>query len=615
MALASAPSTPQRGSAPYLFHRSFTAPTRSTKTSLPPRDAGVQGAETLFAHPAGKIVSFSSNASKLTRRHSSVSDTKSDFQDDPIGTLPWASTTERTIAAGPLQIYRVLGSVAFLNSGTTLHPVLAKSQCWCVDGVSKFVLRIRPNTYYRIELPHESRQDEEKVEELKRVLPKILQYEVTPCPFKRGFTVDLPDAPETPVQKRPWRPKLPVQPLRQDISHEIDQLDELTEVSSKEEYPEDIGVFHAPSVEAGPFEPEPTIPTDAGKTSTSSEEPHVAEHIEHYNKGSAGSVFDDSPDLKTPRRPKPLRTWRTVTAPPQLSLRTSPPSTSDAEAFPAPLDLDRQLSVSSSIESFHSFHSPISPLAPSPTSSNSSPEQWAAGDLSYVKPRGHARDVSEVTITAHPPSQRWDMPEDDTTTTSGYESAHSHTSPPSPPRTPTTLPPSISSSSLYSSSSATPAPLTEPPTPKQIRLRRARRHPRARSPLPSSTNLYSPYSPGSHHSVSGHHLTTAILQRTCSLLLGPPIQLIALMLRIAGKIASGMFQGSVCGVMGEGGKRVPCSWDFSDGSSGEDEGVGGGDGVGEGGEVDEDDYGFSMGKTVSGRDVRARDVGGSWEID
>ena len=583
MALASAPSTPERPSGPSLIRRSFTAPIKSTRTSVQAREPDVQGAETLYAHPAGKIISFSTNSSKLSRRHSSVSDTKSDFQDEQVGSLPWASITERTVAAGPLQIYRVLGSVAFLNSGTILQPVLAKSQCWCVDGVSKFVLRIRPHTYYRIELPYESRQDEEKVEVLKKVLPKILQYEVTPCPFKRGFTVDLPEVPETPIQKRPWRPKLPIPPPAQEVIEELNPLDKIEEDTLKEIYPEDIGVFHDPLGGDKPSHSESVQIKDDSAVGADSEgaQVDVAEHVERLNKCEE-SRFDEPLSFKTPTRPKSLRTGRTVTAPPQLSLRTSPPSTSVAESFPPPLNLDRELSVSSSIESFHSFHSPISPLPPSPPSSNPSPETWNE-DIAVAKTRRHTRDTSEITITASQP-ERWDMADHK----SGDESAYQ--SPPELPKTPT-LP----------GDQAWPE-VVEAPTPKQVRLRRARRRPR--SPLPSSANLYSPYSPGSH--MSGHHLTTAILQRTCSLLLGPPIQLVALMLRIAAKIAKGAFQGSVY-VIGDKGQKIPCSWDFSDGS-GDDDGAA----------VDveeEDDYGISLGKTVSGKEVRAKEDGGSWEID
>ena len=443
MALASAPSTPERGAAPYLVRRSFTAPIKSTRTSSPLREAAVAGAETLYVHPSGKIVSFSSNSSKLVRRHSSVSDTKSDFQDEVSGSLPWASITERTIAAGPLQIYRVLGSVAFLNSGNILHPVLAKSQCWCVDGVSKFVLRIRPNTYYRIELPNESSQDEEKVEELKKVLPSILQYEVTPCPFKRGFTVDLPEAPATPVQKRPWRPKLPVRPSAQDVTEELDELDEMEESNehtSKERYPEDIGVFHGPPEESNYFPSSLGTSITADTTvagTTDSETPNEARSEARREtvkplimsiEDKKESVSDEPLNFKTPTRPKALRTGRTVTAPPQLSLQTSPPSTATG-AVPPPRNLERELSVSSSIESFHSFHSPISPLPPSPPTPNSSPEAWANG-IDLAKVRRHTRDTSDVTVTATQP-ERWDMADDWSGDGSAYDTS------PDLPHTPT----------------------------------------------------------------------------------------------------------------------------------------------------------------------------------
>jgi hypothetical protein len=100
-----------------------------------------------------------------------------------------------------MEIYRVPGSVSFLHSGALLHAILPRSQCWCVDGVSKFAFRVLPETYYRIELPGETAEDLELVEALKVTLKKVLFYERTPCPFARGFTVDLP-AEEIKVKKR-----------------------------------------------------------------------------------------------------------------------------------------------------------------------------------------------------------------------------------------------------------------------------------------------------------------------------------------------------------------------------------------------------------------------------
>jgi hypothetical protein len=99
-----------------------------------------------------------------------------------------------------MEIYRVPGSVSFLHSGALLHAILPRSQCWCVDGVSKFAFRVLPDTYYRIELPGETAEDLELVDALKVTLKKVLFYERTPCPFARGFTVELP-AEEVKIKK------------------------------------------------------------------------------------------------------------------------------------------------------------------------------------------------------------------------------------------------------------------------------------------------------------------------------------------------------------------------------------------------------------------------------
>lgn len=98
MALASAPSTPERANHPPFIRRSFTAPIRSPR-SIPFPEETADGAETLYAHGACKIVSFN-NPVSFARRHSSISDGRAELQEEPVGTLPWFSTTERTLAAG-----------------------------------------------------------------------------------------------------------------------------------------------------------------------------------------------------------------------------------------------------------------------------------------------------------------------------------------------------------------------------------------------------------------------------------------------------------------------------------------------------------------------------------
>ena len=103
MALASAPSTPERVLPSHPIRRSFTAPIKSSKASLPISAGHVDGAETLYAHDAVKIISFT-HSNDAARRHSSVSNGRAEFQEESAGSLPWASATERTIAAGKYEL-------------------------------------------------------------------------------------------------------------------------------------------------------------------------------------------------------------------------------------------------------------------------------------------------------------------------------------------------------------------------------------------------------------------------------------------------------------------------------------------------------------------------------
>lgn len=489
-----------------------------------------------------------------------------------------------TVFIGPLRIYRVLGT-AFLSSGTTLQPLLSKSQCWCVDGESKFVLRIRPNAYYRIELPRASSEDKKKVDELKDVLTKVLQYEATPCPFKRGFTVDLPQPLQTPIQKRPWRPKPRLDTMSEKVPEVLEDFGDFAITGKSTQSPD--------SEKGDPVESdiETHGGTKAGFQIAHSDVSSRSMENEDENEGTDATgftprnllenVFEEPEDFKTPTRPKGLRTGRAITAPPQLTLRTSPPSNKGATSLASSKLKRESSSLSSSVDSFHSFHSPISPLAPSPPFPTSQREDYASIDVPLI--RNHKRDVSENTITASSP-ELWDMSD----AKSGDESAYHSTSdfPGTPP---------LVSDAASQDDDNWPEPMTPSPH-TMLRRHGIRRRRRNQSPLPPSSNLYSPYSPRSH--MSGHHMTTAILQKTCSLLLGPPIQLVALMMRIAAKIARGASRGTSFG-FGDGGQKIPCSWDFSDASDEADE------------NWEEDDYGVSLRKNSTSRDARASEVGGS----
>ena len=109
-----------------------------------------------------------------------------------VSTWSWITSWPllRTLP-GPFRIYRAPRSVAFLSCGSALQPILRKSQCWCIDEVnSKFILQIRRPNYWRIEVPVDDPEDQQRAEELREVLNNVLQFEKTECPFKRTFTVD-----------------------------------------------------------------------------------------------------------------------------------------------------------------------------------------------------------------------------------------------------------------------------------------------------------------------------------------------------------------------------------------------------------------------------------------
>ncbi|KAI9779966.1 MAG: hypothetical protein M1835_004600 [Candelina submexicana] len=496
---------------PYVMRRAFTLPTRLTESpnAGKPTRREAEGIEILFAHTSGKIVSFSPNSS--TSRPNSSSGQASRDREDAVGTLPWASPTERTIAAGPLRIYSVPGSVAFLNSGTTLHPILAKSQCWCVDGETIFVLRIRPGSYYRIELPNNVEEDSRVADELKGVLAKVLQYETTPCPFNRNFTVDLPMPPKVPIRKRPWKP------------FERPKVDRVRNVEENEDTDEYL-----------------TAVSDNDSTSDT-------EDGRHINVMEGIAMPQDTDVFSTPTRPKgPAAMTRSITAPARTA-RESRNSESSSPLYRICSNSNGASSLSSSVDSFQSFYSTRSPLLPpSPPYSNppSPPLNLSDThqDIDLPRRRQHERDVSEITITpgALIPG-----------TTKTLEDSPTSL----PPTTPTPMGDSEDMAGENWSLVKTPTQSSE------LRHRRpTTSRQRALSPLPSPANVFSP---SAHR--SGHRLATAVLQKTCSLIAGP---LISLMLRIASCIADGAVKGVAFGY-GDKGEKIPCQWDYSEGNDGE----------------------------------------------
>lgn len=227
---------------------------------------------------------------------------------------PWLLVWDRTCKisgssatdkfSGPLEIYRVPGSVAFLHSGSLLHAILPRSQCWCVDGVSKFAMRVLPNTYYRIELPGTTPEDLEYVEQLKKTLAKVLYYERTACPFQRGFGEDLPEMPSRNSRRLSREFIEPAKRWR---------LDKVWRPEGAElEEPQLLHPNRSPS--------------RSDTERSEAEDNAIVEEESGTEQDTRPASREKAPQLSGPFPSKKPAAMRSVTAPPQLSLESSPPS-------------------------------------------------------------------------------------------------------------------------------------------------------------------------------------------------------------------------------------------------------------------------------------------------
>lgn len=250
-----------------------------------------------------------------------------------------------------------------------MQAILKNSQCWCVDGKSTFVLRIRSLTYYRIELPDQTPEDAELIEKFKTALAKALRYEVTPCPFQRGFSVPLPAEAHIPKKKRAWRPK-----------HRRESAPAGSELGKawSDNVNEDENVQHTDMIDT--YDGDTT--DDSASTTTASVpplDPTVSDNI------SLDDVpVDAESTLGAPKR--------SVTEPTQsvhdMLARFQPIPESDSE---------------DDTKSFHSLLPQDSESLPSPsyTSPQISPFDDQLPDLMLPHQRlhNHNRDISEATIT------------------------------------------------------------------------------------------------------------------------------------------------------------------------------------------------------------------------
>lgn len=462
-------------------------------------------------------------------------------------------------------------NVSFLNSGNLLHTIFPKSQCWCVDGESKFALRIRQDSYYRIELPYESNEDKQKVDEFKAVLDQVLQYEKTPCPFARGFQVELPERPKTPPPRRPKKPPERAKKWLFD----------------KTWMPED-GLRPSTSVVEGPD----------SSTNSSYEDDRSSVHTDTSEAVSGSPV---RPSVAPPKptatpsvleRTKTFQGLRSVTTPSGLGIGHLPAqhaSVTSAETPPLEKEGEARgraetLSLVSSTESFETAPQ----RSPSPQYLDAEAElanPWASEHGLQPKQeeeRGRARHRRQISdITVRPQSLEHVVGTAPHTPTDANNTASTPTIDIHPSSAPST-PPLVSDSD---DDSLEPLFLDVPTPPDAIRMKRltGASQRRSFSPMPPPQNLFCP-----PNRAPSKPFTAALVRKTYELILGPPAHLVTLMLKIAAHISNGAFGFNTYRVRHTS-ERIPCSWESSD----EDE-------------WEEDDYGIPL-ANLDGQTLRRRE--------
>ncbi|OKL62240.1 hypothetical protein UA08_02349 [Talaromyces atroroseus] len=490
------------------IRRSATLPTKlmPEKRSSSEASTAQQACDPVFFfHPSAKIVKFAPDAPPATSQSTPSADF--DYPVDTIETLPWQSPTERTVAVGRLRLEVISGLSPFLKCGTVVQAILKNSQCWCVDGKSTFVLRIRSLTYYRIELPNGTPEEEALIDQFKSALAKVLRYEVTPCPFRRGFSVPLPADAHLPKKKRAWRPKH----RRESAPAASDS--ENARLNTEHE----LGTGQQPiSAEVSDSEA-----TDDSTSTTTNSVPQPAHVLPH------NSQDGDLRDIVTGPRSSDKRTvTEQAHSVHDILARFQPIPESDSE---------------DDAESFQSILTPNIETLPSPSNiiPSTSPLEDQLQDLPLPRHHAHThnRDISAATITPEsiepaiqttPPFERFNTaPEVQEENPSSQDSAvSSEPSEPSFSDAPTAL------SSGTDSVSASADKIED----SSLKLRHARPSgKRALSPLPPASTLEY----ADPQASSKKDMTTTLIHKTCSLVLIPPLQLLLLLIHIASRIVAG----------------------------------------------------------------------------
>ncbi|EPQ62377.1 Bgt-4718 [Blumeria graminis f. sp. tritici] len=574
--------------------------------------------ETLYSLPDARIVEFkppSPNSSLIRNNDTAIVDAEP-------GTLSWASKFERTIAVGFLRIYRAPGSVAFLNCQNAVRPILPKSQAWCVDGISKFVLR-SPPLFWRIEVPSNSPDELQRIEELKRVLDKILRFDRTPCPFERHFSIELLEPPSTPTRKKPVRnfnevkernKKIENAPNIESDHSKINVQRDLRRTPSLSSLPDKFSTTKIKSKTKDPARNlASTIPSVPVQLSEKNLKLHnKAEfddasmifgsatlefhEISYQNKINAelgneinkicpllsNNHFEattDSPTDQYMTSPMYHNSGRSSMVSPFISMIMSPSfkqSNFSSRNITISKDCESEVSSSGSFYSSQSWHSPLD--LPSVANSHGSENiAYPYPHDSICGPVGNAISCNDSRSVKAPVStESWDGSSSD-----GESHEYSLCS---NPKTPTLTDDRSEKSEDDCHEITTPSHSKNAQichgSPKRIgsKMKRA---------SVSSLSLA-----GSRKMLQmAHQLPTAIIQKTFGALLSPPTHLCHLMLRIASRIAAGEWRG----MLSNYGELV--HWDFED----------------EYGEDEQDEEG-TQSLPISGREIK-KVVYSNWEVD
>ncbi|PTU25198.1 hypothetical protein P175DRAFT_0498311 [Aspergillus ochraceoroseus IBT 24754] len=475
------------------IRRSFTLPTKLNPARQRSPDSFKPSENDLFYHPSAKVVHFAPRAVVPIPSSSAPSDF--DYPVDTVETLPWKSPTERTVAFAPLRLEKVHGLTVFLKCGSVVHAILKNSQCWCVDGESTFVLRIRPLTYYRIELPNETEQDKTLVAQMKDALPKILRYEVTPCPFQRGFTVEIPEEAKAPRRRKAWRPKgrRESAPMQSTYCKEARSL---------------LGVATPESLSASE-DTDGDATDDSGFTTRGS------------NSTILETIRDDSePSSESLQVPRPIELPQRSVSETQQSFHTL---LARFEDTPEP-EASQELLLSSSVDSFHSIELPISP--------------YHASDP-YLTPEslnsGHD-DAHQIVQEIPGESSKISEPEPQEPPSPKTKELFNPQGDEEQPRV-SALAAKDPFSELESNLAWTTSTKTTDSNPHlssmSVEFRRRSKASRKReiSPMPPASTLVL--------ATPEKHDATSLIQKTCTLVLVPPIQLLIVLIHIAARIVIG----------------------------------------------------------------------------